>query len=108
MSKVMLTWTDPTVRTDTPPTPLAPADIDHIDIYDAVGGAASARIASVHGAATTFTTADLPDGSVHVFDVVVVDTQGNSSAASNSVSITMPTPLAAPAAVSDLAGSVVP
>jgi hypothetical protein len=107
MSKVALTWIDPTTRADAAATPLSPTDIDHIDIYDAVDGAASAKIASVHGAATAFTTADLAPGSVHVFDVVVVDVQGNSSAPSNSFSVTMPVPLAPPAAATDLTGTIV-
>jgi hypothetical protein len=92
LATVTLTWTAPTTRVDG--SPLAPEQIAGTHIFDG-----AAEIGSVQGAAATFTTGALPAGE-HSFTVVVHDTDGNLSAASNAAAATIG--VAAPAAVADL------
>jgi hypothetical protein len=101
VSTATLIWTNPTKRTD---DVALPADeIASVDIYDDVqDGFGPQIIGSVSGPGTSYTTGVLAVGQ-HVFTVVVRDTTGHSSAASNGASVTVPATLAAPGAVTDLA-----
>lgn len=105
MSTVNLIWTDPTTRTDG--AALAPGDIAGIDIFDDASATPGTPIGSVSGAGTTFSTGVLSVG-VHNFTAIVRDTAGHSSASSNVASVTVPATLAAPAAITDLAATLVP
>jgi hypothetical protein len=105
MSTVALKWTDPTARVDG--VPLAAADIASIDIFDSAATDPTVAIGNVPGAGTSFTTGVLSVG-VHNFTAVVNDTTGHKSAPSNVFSATIAATLAAPAAITDLAGTVLP
>jgi hypothetical protein len=96
MSTATLKWTVPTTRVDG--SPLDPADVASIDIFDTD---MTTPIANVPGAGTTFTTGVLAVG-VHNFSVVVNDTTGHKSAPSNAASLTIAATQAAPSAVTDL------
>lgn len=105
MSVAQLTWTDPTARTDN--AALAPTDIASIDIFDDLGdGNGAQKIGTLTGAATSFVTPVLSVGA-HRFTNVVNDTSGHSSAPSNVVVVNVVATLAPPAAVSDLAATLV-
>lgn len=106
MSTATLTWTNPTSRLDG--TPLSPADIASIDLFDDLGdGNGPQQIASLSGPDTNFTTQVLSVGS-HTFTNVVNDTTGHSSTASNGAQLTVPPTLAAPSPVTDLAATLNP
>ena len=103
MSTATLTWTVPTTRTDG--SALAPGDIAGIDVFD--DASPGSAIGTVAGAGTNFVTGVLSVG-IHNFTVIVRDTTGHSSAASNMASVTVAATLANPAAVSDLAAVLNP
>lgn len=105
VSTATLTWTPPTTRTDG--TVLPPDQIAGADIFDSASSTPAVAIGSVDGAAKSFSTGVLAVG-VHNFTVVTRDTTGHSSAASNMATITVPATLANPAAVTDLAATLVP
>ena len=105
MATATLTWTVPTTRTDG--SALTPDMIASIDIFDSAAPDSSVPIGSTKGAQTTFTTDILTVG-VHNFDVVVNDTSGHASSASNIASVTVVATLAAPSAVTDLAATLNP
>jgi hypothetical protein len=108
MSTVTLNWDDPTVRADTPPTPLPPTEIAFVDIFDtSTVDPSNPKIGSVPGAGTTFLTNTLAVG-FHNFTVVVQDTTGHRSAASNVFSCEIKSTLAPPAAVTNLTGTINP
>jgi hypothetical protein len=96
VATVTLTWTAPTARVDG--SPLAPEQIAGARVFDG-----SNEIGTTQGAANSFTTGMLPPGE-HSFTVVVADTDGNLSAASNAAAATIGN--AAPTAVSDLKATV--
>jgi hypothetical protein len=98
VSTATLTWTAPTTRTDG--SPLPPEQIAGTHVFDG-----TTEIGSVQGAAAGFTTGALAPGE-HNFTVVVHDTDGNASAASNAAVVTVAA--APPAAVGDLAATVNP
>jgi hypothetical protein len=105
VSTATITWTLPTTRTDTPPTPLAPSEIAGIEVWDAVNGAAAVKIGEAMGAATSFTTGPLAGGT-HVFTMIVVDTVGDDSAASAPASGSVP--LAPPSPVTGVTVTINP
>jgi hypothetical protein len=105
MSTATLNWTAPTTRTDG--TPLSPSEIASFNIFDAIGIETSNQIGTVAGNITTFTTGSLVTGT-HNFTVVVVDTTGHMSAASNVASVMVPVVLAAPSAITDLTAVITP
>jgi len=101
MSVAKLDWADPTMRTNG--KPLDPADIARIDIYDSLVNPSNPS-ASVAGGVGTYTTGELDSGT-HVFTLVVLDTDGDSSAASNPATAKI-TP-APPAAITTLQVTVI-
>lgn len=106
MSTVTLNWTIPTTRIDS--STLNPSDIASVDVFDDINdGNGPQNIGNASGAATSFTTQTLSVGS-HTFTVVVNDTTGHKSAASNAAQITVPATLAAPTAVTDLSATLNP
>lgn len=82
MTTAVLQMTLPTTRADG--SPLAPTDIDHIDIFDAMANDPSIPIGTLKPAGTTFTTSTLDVG-MHHFAFTVTDTGGHVSAMSNVV-----------------------
>lgn len=104
MSKVALTWSNPTARVDG--APLAAAEIASVDIFDSAAADPATPIGNVTGAGTSFTTGVLAVGA-HNFSAVVNDTTGHKSAPSNVFSADIVATLAAPAAIADLAGTVI-
>jgi hypothetical protein len=109
VSTAKLNGTTPVARLDG--SALAPADIASIDIFDDSGdGNGPQLIGSVPNPGTTFefTTGVLTAGLTHNFTNVVNDTTGHKSAPSNTVSIPVPATLAAPNAVTDFAGELIP
>jgi hypothetical protein len=82
-----------------------------IDVFDLADNPAApptnVQIGTIPGAGTSFTTGVLTVG-VHNFTVVVQDTTGHRSAASNVASVTVPATAANPAAVTDLAATLNP
>lgn len=103
MSTETLTWTLPTTRTDG--SPLAATDIASTDIFDSFSATPTVPIGNVAAPAATFTTAVLGVGT-HNFTVVVNDTTGHSSTASNVFTETVAATLAPPSPVADLKGTV--
>lgn len=103
MSTATLTWTLPTARTDG--VALSPDEIASVSIFDSASATPDVPIMVTQGAVTSFTTDVLSVG-VHNFTVIVNDTTGHSSAASNSASVTVSATLANPAAVTDLAAKL--
>jgi hypothetical protein len=101
MSTATLSWVLPTTRTDG--SALAPADIQGIEVFDAVNGAAAVQIGEAAGAVTSFTTPALAGGT-HVFTLIVVDTVGDASAPSAPVSLSVP--LAAPNPVTNVTATL--
>ena len=101
MSTATISWTLPTTRTDG--STLKPADIQGIEIFDAVNGAAAVQIGETSGPATSFITPALAGGT-HVFTLIVVDTVGDVSAASAPVSLSVP--LAAPNPVTNVTATL--
>jgi PKD repeat protein len=90
MSKINLTWTLPTTRTDG--SALTPTDIAKVSIFD---GSTGTLIADLPGSATSYeSTTDATPGT-YAFNVTVTDTTGNTSAPA-STSIVVPTPVVAP------------
>jgi len=101
-----LTWTNPTARIDG--SPLDPSDILFLEIFDDTGdGSGPVLIGSPTGPDTDFTTQALAVGS-HTFTVVVNDTTGHKSTASNAAVVTVPATQAIPEAVVDLAAVLNP
>ena len=98
MATASLKWTAPTTRTDG--SALTPDMIAGSDVFDGAN-----MIGSVVGAANMFTTDVLAVGD-HSFTVVVRDTAGHSSAASNVATVTVPATLANPSAVTDLTATL--
>jgi len=91
-----LAWTAP---------PLAASDVSLIDVFDSA--TPNSPITTIQGAATDFTTGDLASGD-HVFTVIIQDTGGRRSDASNAAAVTVavtPPPVANPAAVTDLSAT---
>lgn len=110
MSTATLTWTPPVNRTDG--TPISPDAIALTDIFDSTSATPDVTqhpipVATVAGAVATFTTDVLTVG-IHNFTVIVQDTTGHRSAASNTASVDVPAVLANPAAVADLAAVLNP
>ncbi len=105
LSTATLTWAPPSIRTDG--AALAPGEIAFTDVYDSAAVDPTTPIASVPGAAASYTTDVLVVG-MHNFTVIVQDTTGHRSAASNTASVDVPAVLANPAAVVDLAASLNP
>ena len=105
MTTAVLTFTDPTTRTDG--SPLAAADIASVDIFDSVDGNRASQIGTVPTTGLTFTTGALSPG-VHAFTAVVNDTSGHVSAASDVVTLTVVATIAPPSPITDLAGSLNP
>lgn len=103
MATASLTWTVPATRTDG--SALPPDQIASIAIFDTAAANPTVPIATTVGAAASFTTNVLSVG-VHNFTVVVNDTTGHASAASNVASVTVPAVLANPSAVTDLAATL--
>jgi len=103
MTTATLKWTDPTSRTDG--SALAPSDIARVDIFDTAAPDPSRAIGSVLGGVQTFTTDALTVGT-HTFTVVVTDTTGHVSAASNTATVTVAATLAAPNPVADLTAAL--
>lgn len=93
MATATITIVLPTARTDG--AAFSPDEIDHTDIFDLTSPTPDVPIGTVKGAGTSFTTDVLSVG-VHNFDVVVNDTTGHMSAASNVASVTVPAVLANP------------
>lgn len=108
MTTATLTWSAPTTRAASPsqnPAPLSLAEIAEFDVYDAVDALPAVQIGMVTNPRSTnmLITNTLVPG-VHVFTVTTKDTAGNTAAASNMVSVTVPAPVVAPpAAITDLA-----
>ena len=99
VTTVALKWTNPTTRVDG--SPLAPADIASVDVFDTA--TPGAPIGSVTGGASSFVSGVLAVGD-HSFTVVVTDTAGHKSDPSNVFSGTVVATLANPSAVTDLTG----
>lgn len=87
-----LTWTNPTTRTDG--SPLLPADISHVEIFDLSD-------TSFGFGTSPFITPVLNTGD-HSFTVTVTDLAGKVSAPSNVAKVTVLPADVAPAAVTDL------
>lgn len=82
MSTAILTWTNPTTRTDG--SALTSADIASVNIFDVpTTDPSGPQIGTVSGGSTTTFTTDVLTQGFHNFTVVVVDTAGLSSVASN-------------------------
>lgn len=105
MSKVALSWDLPTARTDG--SALSPDEIASIDIFDTTSPTPLVPIGSTKGAQTSFTT-DTQTVGDHSYDVIVNDTTGHKSAASDPFTINVPATLAAPNPATNLQGSLVP
>jgi len=105
MATATLNWTPPTTRTDG--SALPPDEIMGTDVYDLAGSDPTTPIGSVTGATGSFVT-DILSVGVHNFNVIVRDTTGHSSAASNIASIEVPPVQANPSAVSDLTATLNP
>ena len=103
VTTVALKWTNPTTRVDG--SPLAPADIASVDIFDTASP--GAPIGNVTGGAASFVSGTLAVGD-HSFTVVVNDTAGHKSDPSNVFSGTVVATLANPSAVTDLSGVFAP
>lgn len=107
MSTATLTWTNPTTRIDG--SALAASDIASVNIFDQITNpnfpAPTIQIGSVGPGVNTFTTSALASGT-HNFTVVVVDTQGNSSASSNVAVLSVGS--AVPSAVTNLVATLNP
>jgi hypothetical protein len=97
----VLTWVDPTTRTDG--TPIAP-DTFTIQVYDSLSPTLGTPIGTVAAGVQTFTTPALAVG-VHVFTLTATDSEGDVSVASNSLSVTIAAALAAPSPPTALAGT---
>jgi hypothetical protein len=89
----VLTWILPTEREDGSPLPIA--EIQTVTIFD------GANEIGQTGAVTTFTTGTLGIGP-HTFDVKITDVFGLTSVASNSASVTVPSPSAPPKPATNL------
>ena len=96
-----LTWVNPTTRTDG--SALAPTDIATVSVYDVSTAIPSSTLIGTvsGGTTTTFTTAVLSTG-FHNFTVIVTDTAGTSSSASNVATVNVLPVLAAPSAATGL------
>lgn len=103
MTTATLRWTDPTSRTDG--SALAPTDIARVDVFDTAAVDPSSPIGSVLGGVQTFITTVLAVGT-HTFTVVVTDTTGHVSAASNTATVTVAATLASPNPVADLTAAL--
>jgi hypothetical protein len=91
---VTITWTNPTTRTDASALPASA--IAKVDVMDSmVSGLPLGTITG--GTTTTWTSLQLAVGT-HVLSLVWTDTAGNKSAASNTMSVVVPAPLAPPSA----------
>jgi|SRR5882672_12148903 len=103
---VILTWTVPTTRLDS--SVLDPSDITGAAIHDSGAPIPGAIIGTVTGITNTFTTGALNPGT-HNLTVVTTtkNTTGNTSAASNSISVIVPV-LSNPSAITDLVGIASP
>jgi hypothetical protein len=104
MATASLQWTAPTTRTDG--SALPPDQIASTDVFDLASADPSTPIGTVAGAANSFNTDTLSVG-IHNFTVIVRDTTGHSSAASNIASVEVPAVQANPSPVSDLAATLV-
>jgi len=102
---VQLNWKDPAVREDG--TPLAAAEIARIEVSMKVGGAPDfTLLTAVQAGVQAFTQTDLPPGD-YEFSFVAVDRQvPPKSSAATVFSVNIPTPLAAPGAVTDITATV--
>jgi hypothetical protein len=105
--KVVLTWTDPTTRVDGAPLPAS--DIAEVGIHHkGPTGPSDIKIGAVPPGVQTFTT-DTLEPAAHDFWVVTTNTSGNQSGPSNVVSVMVLVEAnATPAAVTDLAATLVP
>jgi hypothetical protein len=100
MSTATLTWTLPTTRVDGSPLPTS--DIAQINVFDqAMLIPGNIMIGSVPGPATTFTTGVLTVDT-HGFTVVVQDTTGHMSVASNVATVVVPATQSNPNPATDL------
>lgn len=103
---VQLTWKDPTVREDD--TPLAAEEIARIEVSLKVGGAPDfTLLTTVAAGVQTFMQTDLPPGD-YEFSFVAVDRQVPPKSSTPTVfAVNIPTPLAAPGAVTDVSATVI-
>ncbi len=103
---VQLTWKDPTVREDD--TPLAAEEIARIEVSMKVGGSPDfTLLTTVAAGVQSFMQTDLPPGD-YEFAFVAVDRQvPPKSSAPTTIVVNIPTPLAAPGAVTDVAATVI-
>ncbi len=102
MSTATITWTDPIKRTDG--TDIAP-DTFHINIFDDASPTPTTPIGSVPGGAQTFTTGSLSFG-VHNFTLTAVDSEGDTSAATPPVAVSVT--IAAPLPPTNVAATINP
>lgn len=98
MTVVTLNWTVPTTRTDG--TSLPSSQVSGANIFDN-----GVHVGTVTGVTPTFTTSISVIGA-HVFTVTTFDTDGNVSAVSNSVIVTVNPVLAPPSAITNLTAVV--
>ena len=105
MATATLTWTLPTTRIDGASLPST--EIASVNVFDSAAPDPAIAIGTVSGPGTTFTTGVLTVGS-HGFSVVVIDTTGHSSVASNVAVVVVNPTLANPSPVTDLAATLSP
>ena len=109
MSTVTLNWNFPSV--DTNGNSLPPSDVLSGAIFDSASPTPTAAIGTVTGApgaAATFKTAVLVAGTHNFTEVTTDTTTGLVSVASNVFTATITTPEGAPAAVTNLTGTINP
>jgi hypothetical protein len=92
MTTAILTWKDPTTRTDG--SPISP-DIIHINVFDDASPTPNQPIGAVAAGVQTYETAALSAG-VHNFTITAVDSEGDTSTVAPCGSVTVPVTLAAP------------
>ena len=101
MSTETITSTQPTLRTDSPPTPIAATEVLTATLFDMIGTGPNTSIGTVTGtpgSPISFTTAALTVGT-HNFTVVITDAEGNNSAPSNTITQVVSPTVAPPQAV---------
>jgi hypothetical protein len=103
MSTVTLTWTDVTTLVDGTPLPAGFT----VELFDTASATPTVALGSVAAGIQTYTTGVLTPGD-HSFTAVTVDANGVSSAPSNAVTVTVPTPVdaSAPAAITNLVATL--
>ena len=99
MTTATLKWADPTTRVDG--SPLAPAEIASIDVFDSAASNPAIPIGNVPGGAQMFTTGVLSVGD-HTFSFVVNDTTGHKSVSVAAPPVTVAPTLANPSPVGSI------